>query len=134
MLITAPGAEQDAVAVDQEHLAVGVERAVDLRGAEPAGDAVEHDRDAFGWMNCVVSPAPMLNVFQLMIALWLDWLTVTLAVPGPWTSAAPPTTVRAVRVRRRAGASASGSSAVVVSRRVAEARRHRSPSNTSRRG
>ena len=35
----------------------------------------------------------MLNVCQLMIAFWLNWLTVTLALPGFCTLAAPPTTV-----------------------------------------
>jgi hypothetical protein len=34
----------------------------------------------------------MLNVCQLMIALLLDWLTVTFPVPVPETVAAPPTT------------------------------------------
>ncbi len=27
--------------------------------------------DEFGWKNVVVWPAPMLNVFQLMMAFWL---------------------------------------------------------------
>jgi hypothetical protein len=35
----------------------------------------------------------MLNVFQLMIALLVDWLTITAGPPWPWMVAAPPTTV-----------------------------------------
>src|SRR5882672_10869955 len=35
----------------------------------------------------------MLNVFQLMIALGVDWLTITAGPPWPWIVAAPPTTV-----------------------------------------
>src|SRR4029077_9058759 len=38
------GAEDDAVAVDDEDLAVRLERAEDLARAEAAGDAIEHDR------------------------------------------------------------------------------------------
>ena len=34
----------------------------------------------------------MLNVFQLMIALLVDWLTITAGPPWPWMVAAPPTT------------------------------------------
>jgi hypothetical protein len=33
-----------------------------------------------------------LNVFQLMIALGVDWLTITAGPPWPWMVAAPPTT------------------------------------------
>jgi hypothetical protein len=36
---------------------------------------------------------PILNVFQLMIAFWVDWLMVTEALPCPVIVAAPPTTV-----------------------------------------
>ena len=43
---TADGAEQDAVAVDDEYAAVRRQRAEDLRRAEPASHAVEHDRRA----------------------------------------------------------------------------------------
>ena len=35
----------------------------------------------------------MLNVFQLMTALLVDWLTITAGPPWPWMVAAPPTTV-----------------------------------------
>src|SRR5258708_1337806 len=35
----------------------------------------------------------MLKVDQLMIARWLDWLTVTLPVPDPWMVAEPPATL-----------------------------------------
>ena len=38
------GAEDDAVAVDDEHLAVGIEAAEDLARPHPADDAVERDR------------------------------------------------------------------------------------------
>ena len=40
------GAEQDAVAVDEEDAAVRRQRAEDFRGAQPADHAVEHDRRA----------------------------------------------------------------------------------------
>src|SRR5690242_13464862 len=43
-------------------------------------------------MNWVFSPAPMLNVYQLMIAFWLPCVTVTVEVPWPWIVAWPPTT------------------------------------------
>src|SRR5712691_7582922 len=59
----------------------------------------------------------MLKVLQLMIALELVWLMMTLPVPAPWMVAEPPTTVppagpatTGVRASR-----ASASSAVVVS-------------------
>jgi len=42
------GAEQDAVAIDDEHAAVRRQRAEDLRRPEPAGHAVEHDRRGAG--------------------------------------------------------------------------------------
>ena len=48
---------------------------------------------ASGWTKRVVSPAPMLKLFQLMIARDVDWLTVTLLVPTPVTAAPPPTTL-----------------------------------------
>jgi hypothetical protein len=44
-------------------------------------------------LKVVVSPLPILNVDQLMIALWLDWLIVTEPEPWPWIVALPPTTV-----------------------------------------
>jgi len=37
--------------------------------------------DEFGCTNCVLSPVPMLNVFQLMIAEFEVWLTITEEVP-----------------------------------------------------
>src|SRR4030088_1044928 len=40
----------------------------------------------------MLSLARTLNVFQLMIALLLDWLTITAGPPWPWIVAAPPTT------------------------------------------
>ena len=46
----------------------------------------------FGCTNVVFSPTPMSNMRQLMIALSLNWLTVTLALPAPLTVAEPPTT------------------------------------------
>ena len=46
----------------------------------------------FGWLNVVRSPTPMSNMRQLMTALSLNWLTVTLAEPAPLTVAEPPTT------------------------------------------
>jgi hypothetical protein len=39
-----------------------------------------------------LSLARMLNVFQLMTALLVDWLTITAGPPWPWMVAAPPTT------------------------------------------
>src|SRR6185436_11153800 len=43
----------------------------------------------------------MLNVFQLMTALLVDWLTITAGPPWPWMVAAPPTTVPAFGPGRR---------------------------------
>ena len=43
-------------------------------------------------MKRTLSLARMLNVFQLMIALGVDWLTITAGPPWPWMVAAPPTT------------------------------------------
>jgi len=45
-----------------------------------------------GCTNVVLWPAAMLNVFQLMMALLVLWLTWTLALPAPVTVAWPPTT------------------------------------------
>ena len=56
----------------------------------------------------------MLNVFQLMIALRVDWLTITAGPPWPWMVAAPPTTVPPSGPAA-AGASPSASSAVAAS-------------------
>ena len=44
-------------------------------------------------MKRTLSLARMLNVFQLMTALLLAWLTITAGVPAPWMVAEPPTTV-----------------------------------------
>src|SRR5262245_11138107 len=60
---------------------------------------------------------PILNVFQLMIALPLDWLTVTAGPPWPWIVAEPPTTVPPAGPAA-AGAAPSARSAAVVSRRL----------------
>src|SRR5262245_33102800 len=59
----------------------------------------------------------MLNVCQLMIAFWVDWLMITEALPCPAIVAAPPTTVppsgpAATR------ATPSANSAVAVSNRL----------------
>ena len=63
-------AEQDAVGIDQKDDAVGVQLAVDLRRTKPAGDAIEQHRGRSRLEICTVSPAPTLNVFQLMMAFW----------------------------------------------------------------
>ena len=44
-------------------------------------------------MNVAEAPVEMLNVFQLMIALSVVWLTMTELVLAPVTVAAPPTTL-----------------------------------------
>jgi hypothetical protein len=69
----------------------------------------------------------MLNVFQLMIALPLDWLMMTDEVPWPLMVAAPPTTVPPAGPAATGGAASmrpsavpSASSAVVVSKRLRE--------------
>src|SRR6266567_7197897 len=59
----------------------------------------------------------MLNVFQLMTALLVDWLTITAGPPWPWMVAAPPTTVPPAGPPA-AGAVPSAISAAVVSRRL----------------
>jgi hypothetical protein len=73
----------------------------------------------------------MLNVFQLMTALPLDWLMMTDEVPWPLMVAAPPTTVPPAGPAATGGAASnrpsavpsakSGAmSAVVVSKRLRE--------------
>src|SRR2546421_11491670 len=52
-----------------------------------------------------------------MIALLLDWLTITAGPPWPWMVAEPPTTVPP-RGPPAAGAAPSARSAAVVSRRL----------------
>src|SRR5215471_1117240 len=37
-----------------------------------------------GWLKRTLSLARILNVFQLMIALGLDWLMITAGPPWPW--------------------------------------------------
>ena len=64
-------------------------------------------------MKVVVSPTPILKVFQLMMARELVWLMVTLEVPAPWIVAEPPTTV-APSGPAAAGVSASPASASSV--------------------
>src|SRR6516162_139311 len=68
-------------------------------------------------MKRTLSLTPILNVFQLMIALPLDWLTVTAGPPWPWIVAVPPTTVPPAGPPA-AGAAPSARSAAVVSRRL----------------
>src|ERR1700704_1095801 len=72
-------------------------------------------------------PTPTLKVFQLMMALPLDWLTMTAELPWPVTVAEPPTTVAPLgpaatgpRPSSRPNAEPSASSAVVVSSRLRE--------------
>jgi len=67
------GAEQDAVAVDDEHAAVRRQRAEDLRRAEAASHAVEHDRRGAGLIEAHALVDADIELFQLMIALLLDW-------------------------------------------------------------
>src|ERR1700681_2989340 len=69
----------------------------------------------------------MLKVFQLMIALPLDWLTITEELPWPEIVAEPPTTVpplgpaaTGAGSSSRPNAEPSASSAVVVSSRLRE--------------
>ena len=66
-------------------------------------------------MKRVVSLVPILNVVQLMMARSLVWLTITEAVPWPWTVADPPTTL-APSGPAAPGSEPSVSSAVVVSK------------------
>ncbi len=82
-------------------------------------------------MNVAEPPVEMLNVFQLMIARLLDWLTMTELVPAPLTVALPPTTLGPV------GCAPPGADAEREQRRrgheqIAEARRHRSSLNIVR--
>ena len=65
-------------------------------------------------MKRTLSLARMLNVFQLMIALLVDWLTITAGPPWPWMVAAPPTT-DAPSGPAATGATPSASSAVAAS-------------------
>jgi hypothetical protein len=51
-----------------------------------------------------------------MMAFWLNWLTVTLAPPWPWTFADPPTTC-APSGPASAGEAATARSAVEIRRR-----------------
>ena len=46
-----------------------------------------------GWLNVAEPPVETLNVFQLMMARSLVWLTMTELVPAPVTVALPPTTL-----------------------------------------
>src|SRR5438876_517406 len=48
--------------------------------------------DEFGCTKVVVSPAPILKVFQLMMARLVFWLMTVELVPAPETVAEPPTT------------------------------------------
>ena len=68
-------------------------------------------------MNVAEPPLEMLNVFQLMIARSVDWLTMTELVPAPLTVALPPTTFGPVGWVL-AGIEPSASSAVEVINRV----------------
>src|SRR5262249_31951113 len=72
---------------------------------------------ASGWTNLVLSLGPLLNVFQLMIARSLDWLSVTAEVPVPRTAAVPMPTVGPSGLAS-AGIAPSGMSAVVAKRRL----------------
>ena len=62
-------------------------------GPRPPVTRLSATDELFGWLKRTLSLARMLNVFQLMIALLLDWLMITDAPPWPWMVAAPPTTV-----------------------------------------
>src|SRR5580704_141414 len=77
-------------------------------------------------MNWVSAPAAMLNVFQLMIVLWLDWVIVTVLVPCPAIVAEPLTTwpLSGLAKAPPSGVSAS-TSASVNSSGWARTRRHR---------
>src|ERR1039458_1554301 len=68
---------------------------------------------ALGMAMLVFSPAPILNVFQLTMALLVCCVTVTVAVPWPCTVALPPTTWPPSGFAT-AGASPSGTKAVVA--------------------
>src|SRR5262245_37962298 len=58
-------------------------------GPRPPVTRLSATDEALGWTKRVVSPAPMLNVFQLMMARWVDWLIVTLEPPCPLMVAPP---------------------------------------------
>ena len=62
-------------------------------GPRPPVTRLSATDELLGWLKRTLSLARMLNVFQLMIALLLDWLMITDAPPWPWMVAAPPTTV-----------------------------------------
>ena len=78
-------------------------------------------------MNVAEPPVEMLNVFQLMMARSVVWLTMTELVPAPVTVAVPPTTLGPV------GCAPPGPAPSVAQRQqrrggheqIAEARRHR---------
>src|ERR1041385_1182320 len=63
-----------------------------VEGPKPPITRLSATALAFGCTKVVVSPGPMLNVFQLMIARWVVWLTLTLGLPTPVNVADPPTT------------------------------------------
>ena len=63
-----------------------------MRRSESPGNPIELHRLASGMLICVTLSDSMLNVFQLMTAFWLVWLTTTYAVPWPCTDAEPATT------------------------------------------
>jgi hypothetical protein len=54
---------------------------------------------ALGWLKLTVPPAPIENEFQLMMALFEDWLTFSVPFDGaailaaPWVTAPPPGSV-----------------------------------------
>ena len=68
-------------------------------------------------MKRTLSLTPILNVFQLMMAFGVDWLTITEGPPWPWTVAAPPTTLGPLGPAA-AGAAPNAMSAVVASTRL----------------
>ena len=95
------GAEDDSVAVDDEHPPVRVDAARICDGPSPPVTRFRIAADELGWMNCARSPVPTLNVFQFTIAFWLDWFTITCDEPCPLIVAAPPTTVPPLGARQR---------------------------------
>src|SRR5262249_39399322 len=101
----AAGADHDAVGVDQEDAAVRRQRAVDLGRPLAPVTRLSAIEPALGWMNWVFSPAPMLNVYQLMIALWLDCVTVRV-VPCCWICTVPPATTPPSGLAKAPGGSA----------------------------
>ena len=62
-------------------------------GPRPPVTRLSATDELLGWLKRTLSLARMLNVFQFMIALLLDWLMITAAPPWPEMVAAPPTTV-----------------------------------------